>query len=129
MKVKLSSYIGKKPLLINAWASWCPPCQEETQDLVKMYTKYGSRVQFLGVNLTSLDSVRNAQSFVKKYAIPYPILLDTRGFFYRNYTVIGEPMTYVISPAGKVLSHIGALSSSQLEQLIQGALGSKQVAS
>lgn len=123
--VKLSSFFGKKPLIVNAWASWCAPCQEETPDLVKMDAKYGSQVQFLGVNLTSLDSVQKAKLFATKYAIQYPVLLDTLGTFYRDYTVIAEPMTYVISSTGKVVSiHIGSLQTQQIQHLVQEALAS-----
>lgn len=125
--INLSQYFGKKPMIINAWASWCPPCNAETPDLVKLYKKYGSQVQFIGVNLTTLDSVQKAQSFVQKYAIPYPVLMDIHGDFYRNYTVIAEPMTYVLNQSGKVLAiHIGAMQLPEMEQLVQQALASRQ---
>ncbi|WP_245629722.1 TlpA family protein disulfide reductase [Alicyclobacillus sendaiensis] len=125
-QVQLASYIGKKPLIINAWASWCPPCQEETPHFVKLYADYKAEVQFLGVNLTSLDSIVDAEAFIRRYHIPYPVLFDTKGDFYRAYSVIAEPMTYVVSPSGKVVSiHVGALSSSALNQVVQQAIASR----
>ncbi|WP_367307007.1 peroxiredoxin family protein [Alicyclobacillus acidocaldarius] len=125
-RVWLSAYLGKKPVVLNAWASWCPPCREETPQFVSMYRTYGSEVQFLGVNLTSLDSVPAAEAFVRRYQIPYPVLFDTQGDFDRAYSVIAEPMTYVISKAGKVVSiRVGALSASELRAVVEQALASR----
>ena len=51
--VSLHDLLGKQPIRINAWVSWCPPCQQETPDLVVMSKKYASKIQFVGVNMTS----------------------------------------------------------------------------
>ncbi|WP_347401629.1 TlpA family protein disulfide reductase [Alicyclobacillus mali (ex Roth et al. 2021)] len=125
-RVPISAYLGKKPVVLNAWASWCPPCREETPQLVSMYRAYGTKVQFLGVNLTSLDSVPAAETFIRRYHIPYPVLFDTQGDFDRAYSVIAEPMTYVINQQGRVVSiHVGALSGSALRAVMEQALASR----
>lgn len=125
-ETSLDQLLGKKPLIINAWASWCPPCQAETPDLEQAYKKYSSQVQFIGVNLTSIDSVSGAQAFVKKYGVTYPVLLDTKGQFWQSYTVLAYPTTFVISPQGKLIyMQIGAMSKSGITQLVHMATTSK----
>ncbi|WP_274436484.1 TlpA family protein disulfide reductase [Alicyclobacillus sp. ALC3] len=121
-QTSLDQLLGKKPLIINAWASWCPPCQAETPDLEQAFKKFSSQVQFIGVNLTSIDSVSGAQAFVKKYGVTYPVLLDTKGQFWQSYTVLAYPTTFVISPQGKLIyMRIGAMSKSGIAQLVQMA--------
>jgi cytochrome c biogenesis protein CcmG, thiol:disulfide interchange protein DsbE len=124
--ISLHQLLAKgKPLLINAWASWCPPCQMETPDLIKMSHKYGNKIEFVGLNLTAMDNVQNAKSFVSKYGIPYTVLLDSKGSFEDKYTVIAEPTTFLISPQGRILDvNVGMMTASQMEQLIQSVIPS-----
>lgn len=108
-----------EPILLNAWASWCPPCQQETPDLEEMSKEYAGKMEFVGINMTSdNDTVSNAKGFVQKYHITYPILLDLKGTFSKAYKIIGYPTTFILSPSGKVLSvHLGELTKAQIRQL------------
>ncbi|KYP79938.1 TlpA family protein disulfide reductase [Ferroacidibacillus organovorans] len=121
--VSLQQLLAKKKiLLINAWASWCYPCQQETPDLIAMSKKYAGQVQFVGVNMTSDDSVSAATTFVQKYGISYPVLLDLKGTFAHNYQIIGYPTTFVLDPNGTLVNiHLGLLTKDQIEQLITQA--------
>ena len=126
----LSYFIGKggRPLIINAWASWCGPCQEETPGLVRLYKSYRRRVSFVGVNLTNMDSRRKALAFVRRYHIPYPVLLDPKGAFRFGYAVIAEPMTYVVSRSGKLLAvFMGAMDEQRMQQMIHIAESERPV--
>ncbi len=115
---------NNKPILLNAFASWCDQCQQETPDLVRMASKYASRVQFVGVNMTQDDNTKDAASFVKKYGIKYPVLLDQKGVFMHEYNVTGLPTTFLLSSTGKVLSvHLGYLSGQQMQTMMVQALG------
>jgi len=122
--VNLQQLLGKKKvLLINVWASWCYPCQQETPDLIAMSKAYAGKVQFVGVNMTSDDSVSAAKDFVHKYGITYPVLLDSKGAFSHNYQIIGYPTTFVLAPNGTIVNvHIGLLSKGQIQQLIDQAM-------
>lgn len=122
--VSLQQLLGKQPLILNVWASWCGPCNAETPDLVKAAAKYGNQVQFVGVNLTSLDSPVKEKAFVEKYHIPYTILSDTKGKFYQTYGITAVPTTYVINSKGVVVSvHTGQIASKQaLEKIVDEAI-------
>lgn len=122
--VSLQQLLGeKKILLINAWASWCYPCQQETPDLIAMSKKYAGEVQFVGVNMTSDDSVSAAKKFVQKYGITYPVLLDLKGTFSHNYQIIGYPTTFILDPNGTVVNiHMGLLTKDQIKQLVNQAV-------
>jgi len=112
---RLVDYRGKW-VLVNFWATWCVPCQEETPDLVKLYkTHKDTDLVVIGV---ALDSTKEAiTEFVAKYAIPYPIV-------YGSYTMAGTeigtvkalPSTYLYDPKGEaVIFQEGAVSLEDVE--------------
>ena len=113
--ISLADYQGK-PLLINIWASWCPPCQAETSDLVKAYAKYGDKVQFIGVNLISQDSLPDVTAFIQKYGIKYPIALDTKGAVAQQYQTVAIPTSFFVNRQGIIVDRVvGAITPEVLE--------------
>ncbi len=106
----LSSYRGKI-VVLNFWASWCEPCQEEAPMLDRMQrvlARHGGTV--LGV--TYLDASTDSLSFVKHYRVTYPNLRDTTGDFARAYGTNQLPETFVIDRAG----HIVAISRGEVTE-------------
>lgn len=127
--VSLSSLLGKgKPILLNAWASWCPPCQMETPDLVTMSKKYKGQMEFIGVDMTTQESnVQNAKAFVQKYNIPYTVLMDPKGTFMNAYALQGFPTTFILDPKGKILNvEFGMMTKTQMQQVIEKAIASSK---
>ncbi|MCL6452634.1 MAG: TlpA family protein disulfide reductase [Alicyclobacillus sp.] len=122
--VSLALYIGKQPLVINVWASWCPPCQAETPDLVEVAKAYAGRVQFLGVNMTGVnDTPAKARAFVRQYGVTYPVLLDPKQAFFNAYDLMAFPTTFIVAPNGVITAaYVGKLSKSQLEAMLDQAL-------
>lgn len=113
--ISLKDYQGK-PVFINVWASWCPPCQAETPDLVQAYAKYGDKVQFIGVNLTSQDSLPDVTAFIDKYEIKYPIALDTKGAVAQQYQTQAIPTSFFINRQGVIVErYVGAITPQVLE--------------
>lgn len=116
-----------KILIINFWASWCPPCVREIPLFVKLQHKYANQVQFIGIALEQHAAVAN---FVRKQEINYPILLggqqgtslarnlgNQRG---------GLPFTVFIDKQGNIVAqHLGELFEMQLERSIQAILRSE----
>lgn len=99
--VRLSDYRGRK-VIVNFWASWCPPCRAEMPHMQRFYEKRGSDDIFLlSVNLTSLEkSGGAARKFADKHGITFPIALDKEGDVLDLYNVRAYPTTYVLDERG-----------------------------
>ncbi|MCC2684157.1 MAG: cytochrome biosis protein [Paenibacillaceae bacterium] len=118
--VKLSDYAGKK-VIVNFWASWCPPCREETPALVKFYKDYENQnVVLLGVNLTNTEKEPDdGILFAKQNNVTYPILLDSDGKAADLYALVGYPTTVVIDSHGEIrYKFIGGVSYDSLKRTI-----------
>jgi len=125
--VTLSQYKGK-PVFVNFWASWCPPCKVEMPFIQQAYEKYKDQVIFLGVNLTSNDSKDAALNFMKSNGYQMPILFDnnpdptkTVGNLYRAVSI---PTSYFIDKDGLIkVKHTGAMDYNTIEKDIKTILG------
>jgi cytochrome c biogenesis protein CcmG, thiol:disulfide interchange protein DsbE len=106
----LAAYRGKV-VVLNFWASWCEPCQEEAPMLDRAQSelvRHGGTV--LGV--TYLDASPDSSSFVKRFHVSYPNLRDTTGDFAHAYGTDQLPETFVIDRAG----HIRAISRGEVDE-------------
>jgi len=124
-KVHSVSEWDGKLLLINFWATWCPPCLEEIPGFVRLQAEFSPRgVQFLGV---AMDSAENVSRFMAEQHMNYPSLVGPAaaieiGRVYGN-TYGALPFTVVISPAGKVLhTQAGILEIGAARRLIESFL-------
>lgn len=106
-QVKLSDYRGKK-VILNLWATWCPPCRAEMPHMQKFYEKNKDNdIVVLAVNLTSMDNgEEKIKDFVKKYGLTFPIPLDKTGDIGEIYQAYTIPTSYVITPEGKIKQKI-----------------------
>jgi thiol-disulfide isomerase/thioredoxin len=110
-----------KTLVINFWASWCPPCREEIPAFSRLQTKYAaSGVQFVGIALDTADNVRD---FLKHQPVSYPQLIaDAEGSELTRQlgnTRLALPYTVVLGPAGEVrLVRLGRVSEQELDSLM-----------
>jgi thiol-disulfide isomerase/thioredoxin len=114
-----------KVLVVNFWATWCPPCLEEIPEFVHMQSRHGAEgLQFVGI---AIDEVAKVRAFSKAHSVNYPILVgmvegmdlskiagNTRG---------GLPYTVVIDRAGQVRSQTsGGLREATLEPIVEPLL-------
>jgi cytochrome c biogenesis protein CcmG, thiol:disulfide interchange protein DsbE len=102
---KLSELHGK-PVLINFWASWCGYCRQEMPDLKQVGIQYTDKLQMVGVNISNQDSYDDVLSFVKKYAVPYPNLLDRSGYVSELYHVRVLPTTLLLDKDGVIVARV-----------------------
>ncbi|MFC0297224.1 TlpA family protein disulfide reductase [Geobacillus jurassicus] len=114
--VKLSVLRGK-PVVLNFWTSWCPPCKKEMPELAEFYERHGREVALLAVHLTTQDTLDNAERFAKANKLAFPIGLDVRGEALRQYRIQTIPTTYIIDPNGVIRRKIvGPVTAKRLEQ-------------
>ncbi|MDA8080641.1 MAG: TlpA disulfide reductase family protein [Actinomycetota bacterium] len=114
-KVSLASYRGQF-VLVNFFASWCTPCQDEEKALVQ-FANSNQGVSVLGVVFDDLNS--SAAGFLHRYGATYQAVSDAKGQIALSYGVSQPPQTYLISPSGVVLTEIiGPVNLPSLDQLI-----------
>lgn len=101
--VKLSDLKGKK-VMVNFWATWCPPCRVEMPHMQKFYEDYQSKnVVIVGVNLTTTEeNPDNVKAFVEDQQLTFPIVLDQEGDVLQTYQVVAYPTTYVLDSNGVI---------------------------
>jgi cytochrome c biogenesis protein CcmG, thiol:disulfide interchange protein DsbE len=125
-KIRMSQLAGK-PVILNFWASWCPPCKSEMPAIQKMWEHYQAKgVVVLAINATYQDSTTAAADFVKNEGLSFPILLDSDGSTNHLYRVQALPTTYFIDKFGVIRKVVlggpmsEALLTSQVSQLLEG---------
>lgn len=115
-KVDLKEYKGRK-IMINFWATWCPPCKEEMPAMEKFYKNHSEEIEILAINL---DPQNDVKAFAEKNKLSFPILLDESGTTQQIYQIISIPTTFIIDEDGVILrKHIGSMSYEQMEELLK----------
>ncbi|MNO22399.1 Thiol-disulfide oxidoreductase ResA [compost metagenome] len=118
--VQLSDYRGKK-VLVNFWATWCPPCKAEMPHMQRFYEDFSDdEVVVLGVNMTSIDKGMEAiEAFTKEYGLTFPIVLDQQGDVMDTYQITGYPTTYAIDQEGIIRAKfIGAIDYEMMKNTV-----------
>lgn len=122
-QITLSDLRGKV-VLVNFWASWCKPCEQEAADLERAWQYYKERgdVIFLGVDWT--DTEKNGLAYLAKYNITYPNGPDLQTRISQKYRITGVPETYIVGKDG-VLAYVKVspfLSLSEIQSIIDPLL-------
>ncbi|MCG1028030.1 redoxin domain-containing protein [Virgibacillus halodenitrificans] len=112
-KVKLSDYRGKK-VMLNFWATWCPPCREEIPAMQNFYDE--KEIVILAVNLTQTEAKKqDVVDFMEKHRVTFPVLLDEASEVSNKYRIQPIPTTYMIDFQGKIrFKAYGAMTYEQM---------------
>lgn len=121
--VSLDDYRGEA-VVVNFWASWCPPCREEFPELVKFEKETGTPV--LGVNVTKNERRGRAdvEAFLHEFPVDFLILLDEDATVEQLYRVVALPTTYVMDANGVIVAkQTGPVDEEWLQQHISEVSG------
>jgi cytochrome c biogenesis protein CcmG, thiol:disulfide interchange protein DsbE len=98
--VSLSAWRGKV-VVLNYWASWCPPCRDESPLLERWQRRIAPRGGTV-VGVDALDVTSDARAFIRRYRLSYPMLHDGDGHSQQRFGITGYPETFVIDRRGRI---------------------------
>ncbi len=120
-QVKLSSFRGQV-VLLNFWASWCPPCRSEMPSLQKLNDRLKGK-KFVILAAAQDQDPKKSSDFIKANRYSFPVLLDPQNKAARQYGVTAYPTTYLIDKKGKLrLREVGSRDwsdQSVIDQIVQ----------
>jgi cytochrome c biogenesis protein CcmG/thiol:disulfide interchange protein DsbE len=118
----LSDYLGRKPVVLNFFASWCQPCLREMPTFEAEHQRLGDRVTFLG--LAFQDRTDEAQAMVDRTGVTYPTFADPAGSALTYFGGVAMPTTVFIDASGEVTDVVSQdLSESELRDKVDALLG------
>ncbi|MFV5173305.1 TlpA family protein disulfide reductase [Bacillus cereus] len=119
--VKLSDLKGKK-VILNFWATWCGPCQQEMPDMEAFYKEHKENVEILAINYTPSEKgggEEKVSNFIKEKGITFPVLLDKNIDVTTAYKVITIPTSYFIDTKGVIQDKfIGPMTQKEMEKRV-----------
>ena len=122
--VNLSDFYGK-PIVLNFWASWCPPCKSEMPDFEEVYKVAKDDVVFLMVNETdgNRETIEKGKAYVEENSFTFPVYYDTTLEAGYKYNVNAIPTTYFIDKEGNIANYVkGTVSKEALLDNINSIL-------
>jgi len=106
--------------VLNFWASWCYPCNQEAPTLEAAAHEFAGHATIVGVDVR--EPTGDARSFLHKYGISYPVVHDNRDQMWPSWGLTGLPETFFVDPRGRVVGHVkGQISAADLRRGIEEA--------
>lgn len=119
-KANLSELRGK-PVFLNFWATWCPPCVGEMPHFNSVYPRYKDKINFLAISLD--DSMQEASAFMQQKGYTFPADYGNVNDIAGKYEIQGIPTSLLLDANGNVIaSKVGAMTEAELEAFLQKAL-------
>ena len=113
----LDDLVGKPSVLVF-FTTWCPYCLRQTPVLLTAYSKYGTQIQMVGINVEEPQA--QVDDYINKMNIPYPVLLDINRAVADAYQISGFPTTYFLDDQGVIIArHVGQLDDEKLDQYLK----------
>lgn len=124
-EVHLSDFEGKV-VVMNFWASWCPPCKFELGSFERSFKEYGDDVQFMMINVTDgvKETEKSCLSYIEEMGYTFPVFMDKELSAMSKYSTGSLPATFFISPDGNIAAYaLGMVEKSNIEYGIKLAIG------
>lgn len=118
----LGEVIGRKPVLLEFWATWCTSCQAMMPTLTRMRERYGDAVDFYGVNVTISETRDGVREYVKQHAPPFVVLYDEEGVAARAYDPPATSYIVIMDAAGRVV-YTGSGGQQDIEPALRQVTG------
>lgn len=116
----MADYEGQ-PVVVNFWASWCPPCVAEMPDLETIHGEFADEVAFLGIN--TQDSPGAAADLVEQTGVTYDLARDPDGELFQAFGVFGMPTTFFVSADGEIVErHTGIMTLDQMRDFVEDGI-------
>lgn len=101
--VSLGRFIGRQPVLLIFWATWCPHCKESVPVINRMHKEPTSNGNLQILALDYMESPKKVKAFIEAKMVAFPVLLDRKGSVAKAYKVVGVPTYILIDRSGKVV--------------------------
>ncbi len=123
--VKLSDYKGKI-IIIDFWATWCPPCRKGIPDLIELQKAYSKDLVVVGISLDQERTLKDLKPFIENYGINYPVVLGNEKVVKDYGGINAIPTSFIVDQKGFIIdSHVGLVPKTVYEDKIKMLLGKK----
>lgn len=125
--VRLSDYLGKGPVVLDFWATWCKPCLKVLPKIEELYNEYEDKgLTVLAINQDGTRSASKVEPFVNSMGLSFPVLLDNEQEVVRLYQVSGFPTTILLDKEGNIVETLRGYrpgDEEKLKEKVESLLG------
>jgi thiol-disulfide isomerase/thioredoxin len=118
MPVDLGQYIGKRPVFLEFWATWCEQCEELLPRIRAAQATHGSKVEFIGVNVTVNQSPERVRKYLNTHQPGFRTLYDDQGTSIRAYQVPATSYVVIVDKGGKV-AYTGTGGTQEFDSVLR----------
>ncbi|CAA0125312.1 Thiol-disulfide oxidoreductase ResA [BD1-7 clade bacterium] len=115
--ITLNAMLGKRPIYIKFWASWCAPCNQQMPHFQQTYELHGEHIQFLSVNVDINESQTSVKNMIEKYRLTMPTVRDSEGLLAQAADLRGTPLHVLLDHNGHLIYHSHEVTQ-QLDQAL-----------
>ena len=120
-EIRFADLVGK-PLLLNIWATWCPPCREELPFFQQAFEKYAENITFVFLSVD--DEKEEVEEFITENGYTFPVYLDPAAESLMTYGINSIPVTVLVDAEGNILEGwVGSLPEEMVAQCMEILLG------
>lgn len=116
--VDLAQYIGRKPYMLEFWATWCSVCEELLPRVKAAHAAYGAKVEFLGVNVTVNQTKERVRRYLERHDPPFRTLYDEQGVAARAYDVPITSYIVIVDAQGRV-AYTGSGADQDIDAVLR----------